>query len=307
MYENLRDVLRKTSSTSHRPAGVTLGAVSFEQTFSAEYRKPMNPSSIRALILDMDGVLWRGDAPIGDLPRLFDRIRARGLKFVFATNNGTKTPEEYQQKLARLGVQVDASQVLTSALGVAHLLAKTYPPGTKVFLIGGNGVRVALMERNFEILPLERAQEAQVFVMGIDRSITFDKVAEAALLVRNGVPFYTTNTDKTFPTPRGEIPGSGAWLSVITTATGVEPVSAGKPFPYLMELALERLGTRKAETLVVGDRLETDIAAGQAVGCPTALVLSGVSTKEQAQAWQPQMDWIAEDLERLVDMLCIGP
>ena len=125
-------------------------------------------------------------------------------------------------------------------------------------------------------------------------------MAEAALLVRNGVPYYTTNTDKTFPTPRGEIPGSGAWLSVITTATGVEPISAGKPFPYLMELSLERLGTRKEETLVVGDRLETDIAAGQAVGCPTALVLSGVSTREQAEAWGKRIDVIAEDLARLV-------
>lgn len=260
----------------------------------------MLPPSIKALILDMDGVLWKADAPIGDLPHVFKRIRERGLKFVFATNNGTKTPAEYQTKLADLGVQVEADQVLTSALGVAHLLAKNHPPGTKVFLIGGNGVRMALTDRKFEVLPLERAQEAQVFVMGIDLDISFQKVAEATLLVRNGIPFYTTNTDKTFPTPRGEIPGSGAWLSVITTATGVQPVSAGKPSPYLMELALELLGTRREETLVVGDRLETDIAAGQAVGCPTALVLSGVSTRKQAEAWRPKIDVIAASLSELI-------
>lgn len=260
----------------------------------------MIPSHIKALILDMDGVLWKSDAPIGDLPSVFKRIRERGLKFVFATNNGTKTPEEYQQKLRHLGVEVNVSQVVTSALGIAYLLARKYPPKTKIFMIGGEGVRKALSEKGFEVLPLERVSEAQVFVMGIDREINFEKVAEATLLVRNGIPFYTTNTDKTFPTPRGEIPGSGAWLSVITTATGVEPISAGKPFPYLMELALERLGTKKEETLVVGDRLETDIAAGQAVGCPTALVLSGVASREQAEMWEKRIDIIAKDLTELV-------
>ena len=260
----------------------------------------MIPSNIKALILDMDGVLWKSDAPIGDLESTFKRIRERGLKFAFATNNGTKTPEEYQQRLHDLGVEVEPSQVVTSALGIAFLLAKTYPRGTKIFMIGGNGVRTALESKGYEILPIERAAEAQVFVMGIDRSITFEKVAEATLLVRNGIPFYTTNTDKTFPTPRGEIPGSGAWLSVITTATGVEPVTAGKPYPSMMELALEKLGATREETLVVGDRLETDIAAGQAVGCPTALVLSGVSTRDDAEKWMPKIDIIAKDLESLI-------
>ncbi len=261
----------------------------------------MIPSNIKALILDMDGVIWKSDAPIGDLVEIFARIRARGLKFVFATNNGTRTPEDYQQKLAGLGVEIDASQVVTSALGVAFMLAQKYPRGTKVFVIGEDGVRVALEQKGFVILSAEDAPQAEAFVMGIDRSINFQKVVEAALLVRAGIPFYTTNTDKTFPTPRGQIPGSGAWLSVITTATGVEPIIAGKPFPFMMELSLEILDTARSETLVVGDRLETDIAAGQAVGCPTALVLSGVSTREQAKAWKPAIEIIAENLATLVE------
>ncbi|WKZ34555.1 MAG: HAD-IIA family hydrolase [Anaerolineales bacterium] len=260
----------------------------------------MIPSNIKALILDMDGVIWKGDAPIGDLPSIFNRIRERGLKFVFATNNGTKTPEEYQQKLTGLGVEIDASQMVTSALGISFLLAQKYPRGTKVYMIGEDGIRVALEQEGFEILGVDTAPEARAVVMGIDRGITFQKIAEAALLVRAGIPFYTTNTDRTFPTPRGEIPGSGAWLSVITTATGVEPTVAGKPFPYLMELSLEKLGTGKEETLVIGDRLETDIAAGQAVGCPTALVLSGVSSMEQARAWKPAPNIIMDDLASLI-------
>lgn len=261
----------------------------------------MLPSNIKALILDMDGVVWKGDAPIGDLPAIFTRIRERGLKFVFATNNGTKTPEEYQKKLSELGVEIEPSQVVTSALGVAFMLAQKFPKGTRIFVIGEDGIRMALQDQGFEVVPVEKAPEAQVFVMGIDRTISFAKVAEATLLVRAGIPFYTTNTDRTFPTTRGEIPGNGSWLSVITSATGVEPIVAGKPFPYLMELSLQRLGTKKEETLVVGDRLETDIAAGQAVGCPTAFVLSGVSTREEADAWQPRMDIVADSLGALVE------
>jgi 4-nitrophenyl phosphatase len=260
----------------------------------------MIPENIKSLILDMDGVIWKGDAPIGDLPAIFKRIRERGLKFVFATNNGTKTPEEYQKKLADLGVDIDPSQVVTSAMGIAFLLGQKYPRGTRIFMIGEDGIRLALEEKGFEILSVETAPEAEAIVMGIDRSINFQKIAEATLLVRAGIPFYTTNTDRTFPTPRGEIPGSGAWLSVITTATGIEPTVAGKPFPYLMELSLDKLGTKKEGTLVVGDRLETDISAGQSVGCPTALVLSGVSTKEQAEKWKPAPNIIAESLNELV-------
>ncbi len=260
----------------------------------------MLPSRIRSLVLDMDGVIWKGDAPIGDLPAVFARVRERGLKFVFATNNGTRTPESYQKKLLALGVEVQPEQVVTSALALAHLLAGKYPRGTKVFMIGEEGIRAALQEKGFEILDVERAPEAQVLVMGVDREINFQKAAEATLLARAGIPFYTTNTDRTFPTPRGEIPGCGSWLSVVTSATGVQPIAAGKPSPYLVELSLERLGTSREETLMVGDRLETDIAAGQAAGCPTALLLSGVSSRQQAEAWNPPPNIIAENLWELV-------
>ena len=255
---------------------------------------------IQALIIDMDGVLWRDETPIGDLPAIFARIRERGLKFVFATNNGTKTPEQYMQKLAALGVTVESWQVITSALGVAKMIKTKIPAGDSIFVIGGEGVKAALQDEGYKILHTDDAEKAQAVVMGIDREITFAKMREATLLVRRGIPFYATNPDKTFPTPRGEIPGAGAWIAVIVTATGVEPTYAGKPFPFLMEMALERLGTKKENSLVVGDRLETDIAAGQAVGCPTALVLSGVSTRAQADAWKPAPSLIVQDLEALV-------
>jgi len=248
----------------------------------------------------MDGVLWKADAPIGNLADIFDRIRARGLKVAFATNNGTRTPEQYVERLAVFGVKVETWQVVTSSLGVARLLCQRFHHGGPVFAIGGEGVMLALREKGFELLAAEDAENAQAVVMGIDWGINFDKISEAALLVRRGVPFYATNPDKTFPTPRGEIPGAGAWISVIVTATGIEPIYAGKPAPYLFDLARERLGTTKEETLVVGDRLETDIAGGQAAGCPVALVLSGVSTREQGEKWMPRVDAIAEDLSTLM-------
>ncbi|MBE7535028.1 MAG: HAD-IIA family hydrolase [Anaerolineales bacterium] len=260
----------------------------------------MVPLNISALILDMDGVIWRADSPIGDLPAIFKRVEERGLKYVFATNNGTKTPAQYVATLEKLGVRVSPEQVVTSALGTAHILARKFPCETKVFMVGEDGTRTALEEKGFEILSVDHAQEAEIVVAGIDREVNFVKMREATLLVRRGVPFYATNPDKTFPTPRGEIPGAGAWISVIMTATGIEPIYAGKPFPFMMELSLERLDTKREETLVVGDRLETDIAAGQAVGCPCALVLSGVSTKEQAEAWMPKIDVIADDLASLI-------
>jgi 4-nitrophenyl phosphatase len=260
----------------------------------------MLPTTIKSLILDMDGVVWRGDAPIGDLAATFQRIRERGLKFVFATNNSTKTSEQYVAKLKEFGVDVEPWQVVTSSQAAARAVAQTYPRGTKALVIGEDGLRIPLEQEGFEIVSVENAPQAQVVVMGMDRSVSFEKISEATLLIRKGVRFYATNMDKTFPTPRGQIPGAGAWASVITTATEVEPIVAGKPFPFLMELSLEKLGTRKEETLVVGDRLETDIAAGQRVGCPTALVLSGVSTKEQAEKWQPQIDIVVDELTTLI-------
>ncbi len=262
----------------------------------------MIPSHIQSLILDMDGVLWRGDAPIGDLPAIFAHVRARGLRFVFATNNGSRTPEQYVARLAAFGVQAEPWQVITSSLALADMLARQFAPcqGRRVFAVGETGLFAALQEKGFQIVSLEEAEQAEIVVMGIDRQINFRKMVEATLLVRRGAPFYATNPDKTFPTPRGEIPGAGAWISVVTTASGIEPIYAGKPAPHLLELARQRLGTSKEATLVVGDRLETDIAAAQAADLPCALVLSGVSRRAQAAVWNPPPDLIAEDLSTLL-------
>ena len=260
------------------------------------------PQTAKGLILDMDGVLWSDSTPIGNLAQVFSRIKELRLVVAMATNNSTRTVEQYVEKLYRFGVHVEPWQVVTSSLAVAELMTGQLPHGAPVFAIGEDGLKEVLKNSGFELLSIERASNAEAVVVGLDREINFDKMREATLLVRAGKPFFATNPDRTFPTPRGQVPGAGAWISVIVTATDVHPIYAGKPFPFILDLALKRLGTSKESTFVVGDRLETDIKGGQELGCPTALVLSGVSTLTQAQEWQPSVNIITGSLSTLLGL-----
>jgi 4-nitrophenyl phosphatase len=249
----------------------------------------------------MDGVLWRDATPIGHLPAIFERIRSLGLKVALATNNATKTVEEYLEKFAGYGVVLEPWQIVTSSLATAETLSKHFPGGGPVFVVGENGIQRALEDFGFSVVtdPQDETRPVAV-VAGIDRFVSYQKLRQATLHIRAGAPFYGTNPDKTFPTPQGLVPGAGAILAAIEAATDVSPIVIGKPSPFMMTIALERLGASPQETLVVGDRLETDITAGQSAGCRTALVLSGVSTREQAQAWEPEINFIAPDLAALV-------
>jgi 4-nitrophenyl phosphatase len=262
----------------------------------------MNLSNIKALILDMDGVLWKDDTPIGDLPAIFARLCERGLKVALATNNATRTVDEYLAKLAGFDVTLESWQIISSAVAAADMLGKRFPDGGVVFVVGENGIQRALEERGFKVIsdPTDKTVPVAV-VSSFDRSVTYARLSRATLHIRAGVPFYGTNPDKTFPTPEGLVPGAGAILASIEAATSVDPIIIGKPKPTMMYMALERLGTQPEETLVVGDRLETDIAAGQAAGCKTALVLSGVTTRKQAEAWRPPPNFIVDDLWSLVE------
>ncbi|PKN98200.1 MAG: haloacid dehalogenase [Chloroflexi bacterium HGW-Chloroflexi-4] len=258
-----------------------------------------NHQPIKSLILDMDGVLWRENAPIGDLAAVFDGFSRAGLKVMLATNNATRTPAQYLQKIAGFGAQLEEAQVVNSSMGVAYLLKKRFPEGGPVYILGEIGLTTALNAAGFY-----HSEEPGLAVIGsMDRDITFWKLKAATLLIRRGIPFYFTNPDRTFPTPEGIIPGAGAILAALETATDVSPIIAGKPGTTLFDFALERLGTLPQETLVVGDRLETDILGGQRAGCKTALVLSGISTQEEANAWQPYPDLVINELSDLLKAL----
>lgn len=256
---------------------------------------------IRGLILDMDGVLWKDSVPIGDLHFIFDQIRTRDLKVVLATNNGTSTVDEYLVKLRGFDVTLEPWQIVTSAEALAHKLLKAFPQKGAVYVVGENGVISELCKNGFDpITDPDNESPVIAVVGGMDRALTYQKVRRASFHIRAGAAFYGTNPDATFPTPGGLVPGAGSILAAIETAAQVKPTVIGKPSPFMFELSAERMGLSKDEILVVGDRLETDIAGGQAVGSRTALVLSGVSTLQQSLEWVPPPDLIAKDLSELV-------
>lgn len=259
-----------------------------------------NLSGIKGLILDMDGVLWKDTEPIVNISSVFYKIREQGWKVILATNNATRTVDQYIEIVQDFGVVLKPWQVINSAQATAKYLSDRFPNGGKVFVIGEHGLIRSLGEYGFES---SGDDDVLAVVVGMDRSLTYQKLSQATLLIRRGIPFIGTNPDRSFPTPKGLIPGTGALLATLEVASDVKPTIIGKPSPTINQQALERLGTIPAETLVVGDRLETDIAGGQKTGCPTALVLSGVTTLEESRTWLPAPDIIESNLSAVVDKL----
>lgn len=263
--------------------------------------KPGIPAIIKGLILDLDGVLWRDTQALLDMPHFFTALKELGIPVVLATNNGTRSINMYVDRMAGFGVTVEPWQVVTSAIAVADYLSKDFPQGGPVFVAGEAGVIEALNEKGFHVA--QEGEEPIAVVAGMDRAMTFDKLAKANFWIRAGKPFLGTNPDVTFPMPNGLGPGAGALLAYLETSSGVRPTIIGKPEPYLYRFAMERLGTRPEETLAVGDRLETDILGGQRAGCPTVLVLSGVTSEAEAKRWQPQPNLVLPNLADLLPVL----
>ncbi len=253
--------------------------------------------ALKGVICDMDGVLWRGETPLPGLRDFFALLESRHIGYVLATNNASKTPEQYVEKLARMGVTTTTEHVLNSATAAADYLATQAAPGTPVYAIGSAGVREALRSHGFTIT--DGAPADYVFV-GWDRDLTWQKLATATLLIRGGAGFIATNPDRTFPMENGLVPGNGAQVAALITATDVTPVMAGKPGPLLYERALARMGTSPEATLVIGDRLDTDILGGLRLGMPTALVLSGITQADELPASPIHPDVVFDDLAALV-------
>jgi 4-nitrophenyl phosphatase len=259
----------------------------------------MENTKIKAMILDMDGVIWRDKQPIGDLSRIFNTLEARGIKFVFATNNSINTVDKYVELLIENGIKTLPEQIFTSATATSKFLKALHPEGGNVFVVGMSGLEKTLEHDGFHI----SAEKPVAVVVGLDRTLTYQKMRTATLLIRAGTPFIGTNPDRTFPSPDGLIPGAGSMLAAIQAATDIQPEIIGKPKATMFNQALEYLGEKPENVLVVGDRLETDIAGGQAANCKCAVVLTGVSTREMAESWQPKVDLIAKDLQSLIDII----
>ena len=261
---------------------------------------------IKNLILDMDGVLWRGDTPMPGLVAFFDTMRACDIGFILATNNATKTANMYTERLARFGVDVPPHQILTSAEATASYLAELYQPGSPLYVIGAMGLHEALTTQSFRILSaadVRAGASAVSVVAGLSPVMTYEDLAMGAHLVNQGVPFVGTNPDANFPSEIGPLPGAGAILAMITTATGIEPTVIGKPGPIIFREAVNRLGGDPSTVAMVGDRLSTDIYGAKAAGLRAILVLSGISTREEAEKGPVRPDYILADITELASFL----
>lgn len=261
---------------------------------------------IRNLILDMDGVLWRGETPMPGLVDFFATLRRCGIGFVLATNNASKTAAMYTAKLARFGVDVPPDRILTSAEATATHMAETHPPGTPVYIVGDKGLHDAMDAHSFRSVSAQdvRAGATAAFVVvGFNPHVTYEELAMGSLLVQRGTPFIGTNPDPSFPSELGPLPGAGALQAVITTATGVEPVLIGKPGPIIFREAMRRLGGDPDSVAMVGDRLSTDIHGAKAAGLRAILVLSGISTREEAAVTPIKPDLILDDISDLARYL----
>jgi len=261
------------------------------------------------LIIDLDGVLYRGDQAIVGAKEFVALLQQRGIPFLFLTNNSTRTPGQYVTKLARMGIAIEESDVLTSAQATALYMERIAPPGARAYAIGEEGLRAALGERYTTppSPPCEGGSDiaergADFVVVGMDTGLTYEKLRVATLLIRSGARFIATNPDKTLPTEEGLVPGNGAAIAALEAATGVAPFVVGKPEPAIFDLALARMGVGKEGTTVIGDRLETDILGGQRAGLSTILVLSGATSRQELENSSIKPDLVFENVRQLYEV-----
>lgn len=261
-------------------------------------------TDVGGLIIDMDGVLWHGNQAQAGLADFFRALRDLELPFVLATNNASQTAAQYVEKLANLQVEIAVGEVLTSGMATAAYLAERYPPAeTRVFLIGSEGVSQPLLDRGFTLVEIDDLRPVQLVVSGLDKALNWDKLCAAALHLQAGAAFYGTNGDVSLPSERGFLPGNGATLAALTAATGVEPITIGKPEPVLYQQALAALNLAPDRVVAIGDRLDTDILGAVRAGIRSVLVLSGISKLEDLDGLDYAPTWIMQDIQELTRVL----
>ncbi|MFC5148466.1 HAD-IIA family hydrolase [Streptomyces aureoversilis] len=251
-------------------------------------------------LLDLDGVVYAGGEAIAYAVESLGTAREGGMHLAYVTNNAARTPETVAGHLTELGVPAEASDVITSAQAVARLISEQLPAGSRVLVIGAEGLRVALRERG--LVPVESADDDPAAVVqgygGPD--MPWSRLMEASYAVARGLPWFASNTDLTIPSGRGIAPGNGAAVEVVRIATGATPQVAGKPLPPMHRETVLRTGAERP--LVVGDRLDTDIEGAHVGGVDSLLVLTGVTTAAQLVAARPEHrpTYVAEDLRGLL-------
>jgi len=247
----------------------------------------------------MDGVLWKENSQIVDISKAFRILEQSSISFVFATNNSTKTPLDYVAKINGFGGKSSINQIITSATVLSKKMSEKYPKGGPVYIVGEPGLHKILEGHGF----FHKNSNVLAVVGGLDRKVTYQQLTEATLLLNSGVDFFFTNIDPSYPSPAGDIPGAGAILSFLETASGKNAFTVGKPKQFMFEEALRILDVDSTHTIVVGDRLETDILGGLNANCHTALLLSGISTLQNIEETHIQPDLICSDLDAFLSTM----
>lgn len=250
------------------------------------------------VVIDLDGVCYRGGQAVAGSSEAVARLRDAGIGVTFATNNSTRTPQDNVEKLASLGFHVAADEVITSGVAAADLL----DPGTRCMVIGADGLHAAARARGCELV--DDPERAQAVLVGLDPQITYDRLTRGTRALLAGARFVASNADATFPDADGVSPGAGAIVAALERASGMTAEVAGKPQPALYQAAAARLPD--GDLLMIGDRVETDIAGAAALGWDTALVLTGITDANAAAAADPAPTYVADDLAALVRVLLDG-
>jgi NagD protein len=234
--------------------------------------------TIETYLMDMDGVLVHQDQPIPGADRFLARLRQAGIPFLVLTNNSIYTPRDLAARLHRTGLEVPETAIWTSALATARFLDQQRPNGT-AYVIGEAGLTTALHERGYVLSD----RDPDYVVLGETRSYSLDAITRAIRLISAGARFIATNPDPTGPSPAGPQPATGAVAALVSRATGVDPYFVGKPNPLMMREALRAIDAHSEQTVMIGDRMDTDIVAGIEAGMETILVLSGVTSRAEAE------------------------
>ncbi|WP_130860237.1 TIGR01457 family HAD-type hydrolase [Gracilibacillus phocaeensis] len=237
----------------------------------------------KGFLIDLDGTMYKGTEPIEEAISFVQKLEEKKLPYLFVTNNSTKHPRDVSEKLQSMGVPSTAEHVFTTSMATAHYLKEQKPNG-KVYAIGEEGLHLALEECGLELVE----EDADFVVMGLDRTITYEKLTKGVLNIRSGAQFVATNGDVALPTERGFLPGAGSLISVLSVSTGVTPTFIGKPESIIVEQAIEVLGTTKQDTLMIGDNYDTDILAGIRADIDSLLVHTGVTTAEDLEVIEQQ-------------------
>jgi HAD superfamily hydrolase (TIGR01457 family) len=260
----------------------------------------------KAFNFDMDGVLYRGDEALPGVSDLLNALTLREIGYMLATNNSMATAAEYVEKLGRMNIEVAEESILTSAMATRDYLLETLPADAGIFVIGMPALRTQLF-RDTDFRAIQYGEETpDAVVVGLDKTFTYEKLLMANQAIRAGARFVATNADATLPTEAGLVPGCGSIVAAISTASGQIPTVIGKPEPLLLQMASERLGVNATDSVMIGDRLDTDIIAGARAGMLTVLVLTGVSTRNEIAEAPVLPDLVFTDLNALMEAMTVG-